>query len=87
MMWECAGIERDAAGLGRGLQAIAGWPARGEGAVTREAFERQQMTTVAALMLTAALRRTESRGGHYRSDFPQTDDLHWKRRQVFVRER
>ncbi|MEJ5220504.1 MAG: L-aspartate oxidase [Tepidiforma sp.] len=87
MMWECAGIERDAAGLERGLQAIAGWPARGEGAVTREAFERQQMTTVAALMLTAALRRTESRGGHYRSDFPQPDDVNWKRRQVFVRER
>ena len=26
----------------------------------------------------AALRREESRGGHFRTDFPQRDDLHWK---------
>ncbi|GIW12682.1 MAG: L-aspartate oxidase [Tepidiforma sp.] len=85
MMWECAGIERDAEGLQRGLETIASWPARSEGTLGREAFERRQMTTVAMLMLEAALRRTESRGGHYRSDFPETDDLRWKRRQVLVR--
>ncbi|MEQ1575308.1 MAG: hypothetical protein ABL993_13800, partial [Vicinamibacterales bacterium] len=27
----------------------------------------------------AALRREESRGGHFRTDFPALDDLHWKR--------
>ncbi|MEQ1735068.1 MAG: hypothetical protein ABL886_01395 [Rhodoglobus sp.] len=27
-------------------------------------------------MLDAALRREESRGGHYRSDFPERDDRH-----------
>jgi len=85
MMWECAGIERDGPGLERGLQTIAGWPARQAAVCTREEFERQQMTTVAALMLTAALRRTESRGGHYRSDYPERDDTHWRRRQVFIR--
>ena len=85
MMWECAGIERDGPGLERGLQTIAGWPARLAAVCTREEFERQQMTTVAALMLTAALRRTESRGGHYRSDYPERDDAHWRRRQVFIR--
>lgn len=86
VMWECAGIERDAAGLERGLATLAGWPPRSPGADrTRAGFERQQMTTVAALLLTAALQRTESRGGHYRSDYPSRDDAHWRRRQVFVR--
>ncbi|WP_322796173.1 L-aspartate oxidase [Tepidiforma sp.] len=85
MMWECAGIERDAAGLARGLAAVAGWPAAPETATTRVDFERRQMTLMASLMLEAALRRTESRGGHYRSDYPETDDRQWRRRQVFVR--
>jgi L-aspartate oxidase len=33
----------------------------------------RNMATTALLVTAAALRREESRGGHYRSDFPQTD--------------
>jgi L-aspartate oxidase len=36
------------------------------------------LVTVARLIARAALRREESRGGHFRADFPQKDDLHWK---------
>jgi L-aspartate oxidase len=36
------------------------------------------LATVALLVGRAALRREESRGGHYRADFPARDDLHWK---------
>jgi L-aspartate oxidase len=37
------------------------------------------------LTTEAALRREESRGGHYREDFPQRDDQHWKKHIVFKR--
>ncbi len=84
LMWDAAGIERNAGDMEAALATIASWPAPPEER-TRPAFERRQMTVMATLMLRAALNRTESRGGHYRSDFPARDDLHWKRQQVFAR--
>jgi L-aspartate oxidase len=84
LMWATAGIERDGDGLRKGLALANSWTAA-TSLPTREAHERRQMAIVARLMLGAALRREESRGAHYRSDFPQTDDARWKRRQVFRR--
>lgn len=84
LMWDAAGIERNANDMEAALAAIDSWPAPSF-EPTRAAFERRQMTVMAALMLRAAINRTESRGSHYRNDFPTTDDLHWKRQQVFIR--
>jgi L-aspartate oxidase len=39
---------------------------------------RLNLCTVALLVAKAALRREESRGGHFRADFPTRDDLHWR---------
>jgi L-aspartate oxidase len=40
---------------------------------------------VSRLVVAAALAREETRGVHYRTDFPQTDDVHWKRHIAFGR--
>ena len=63
------GVERDAAGLRHALNEIARIEREAQG--TSRAF--LNMLATATLIAAAALRRTESRGGHARSDYPQTD--------------
>lgn len=41
------------------------------------AFEHQNLLQVAELIVTAARTRTESRGSHYRSDYPARNDAEW----------
>jgi L-aspartate oxidase len=48
----------------------------------RTAWELQNLLTIAQLMITSALKREESRGVHFRSDFPDRDDQNWKRHLV-----
>ena len=36
------------------------------------------MLTVCALITSAAYTRSESRGAHYRVDYPTRDDTHWR---------
>jgi L-aspartate oxidase len=68
------GVIRDRSGLRRALSAVA--------RIERESAHLPQTRNMAmaALMVTAAaLKREESRGGHFRSDFPRADPKHAKR--------
>ena len=65
-MTDLVGVERDADGLRRALARIAALEA--EAAPASRAF--LNMSTAATLIAAAALLREESRGGHYRTDFP-----------------
>ncbi len=47
-----------------------------------EALEIPKMLDVAEMMAASALSRTESRGAHYRTDFPNEDDTNWLRETV-----
>ncbi len=42
-----------------------------------EALELQNMLSLAEAIVASALNRTESRGAHWREDYPQRDDEHW----------
>jgi L-aspartate oxidase len=78
------GIVRDRAGLLEAQRAVAFWCryVLAREFRTREGWELQDLLTVARLMIAAALERQESRGTHYRSDFPGHDDAHWQRHVV-----
>ncbi len=69
------GIDRDAAGLDSALRQVEFWD-RYVGPrefATVRGWELQNLLLTAQLMIRTALARTESRGVHYRTDFPQTD--------------
>lgn len=51
------------------------------------ACQKQNLLTVAALIAHSALVRTESRGVHYRDDFPTPNDAEWRKRVVVTRDR
>jgi len=85
LMWHDAGLLRSRGGLDRAARLLAAWTrgvaaAREERPYDRGLRRLASLTTVGWLIAVAALRRDESRGGHFREDFPRRDDLHWNRR-------
>src|SRR5208282_3935034 len=74
LAWKDAGIIRNGRDLKEGLSMLAGLePARPE-VSSRPALELRHIWQLAQLIVRCALAREESRGGHYRSDFPYRDD-------------
>ena len=73
-----AGVLRTAVGL---EEAQAGFAALGADTdsveIGQEAWETTNLLTLSVALADAALRREETRGSHWREDFPQRDDLHW----------
>jgi L-aspartate oxidase len=68
VMWDHCGIDRSAKGLRLGLSKLAEIESRLPIGATEEA----NMVQTSRLIAEAALLRKESRGGHYRSDFPRS---------------
>jgi succinate dehydrogenase / fumarate reductase flavoprotein subunit/fumarate reductase flavoprotein subunit len=91
-MWSHCGVVRDRDGLVAGREqldeiaaavetiAVSG-PAEANPA-WQEALDLSNQLTVARLLLESALVRDESRGAHFRSDFPIRDDERWLRMVV-----
>jgi len=79
LMWDNVGIIREAVGLQVAIARLQQITRSLSGALlTKEGYQVANLATVALLVAKAALVRTESRGGHYRSDFPNRDDAQWR---------
>jgi len=76
-MWRSVGLFRDRDGLAEAVAALEQPDAAASPASAGE-WRHHNLLTVARLIARAALRREESRGGHFRADFPARDDLHWQ---------
>jgi L-aspartate oxidase len=84
VMWKGTGIERSAESLNNTAKMLAEVLARFDyQPVTKDEIEIKNMAQVASLITQAASDRHESRGAHYRSDFPKTDDKNWQRHLVY----
>lgn len=88
LMWEKAGVVRERSKMEAGLMALRALREEGERELmicpvqryNRElfdAFEFFHMIQVSSLIFQAALTREESRGAHYREDFPFPDNSRW----------
>lgn len=79
-MWADGGLLRSAVTLQHGLAAQAECETElqyfaEQGKRSRTLFEAQSLAGVARAILCSALAREESRGAHYRNDFPRHDDV------------
>jgi L-aspartate oxidase len=82
-MTAAAGIGRDAAGLAAASDVVEAATVLGV-PVDRAGVEDAALTLLAQAVLAAAGTRTESRGCHVRTDFPERDDV-WQRASNEVR--
>jgi len=79
VMWDAVGIERNGATLRAALVQLDSWRATGS---NLESLETANLLAIARVVTAAALARTESRGAHFRIDYPETLEA-WRRSLVY----
>ena len=91
-LWENVGIERNGEGLQSTLTVLQDITESLGDVVTRSdtkdvsTIETVNMLNVALMITQSALARTESRGAHYRADFPTPDDATWQHRILITQD-
>lgn len=72
-MWKYAGLLRDEQGMNSMQRALDALSQTMPGGLSRRAIEARNLHAIAGMIVKSALGRRESRGAHYRHDFPQHD--------------
>lgn len=84
LMWRNCGIVREAAGLRDAANRLESAHCIPKENATRPQYELRNMHSVGQIIARCALAREESRGGHYRSDFPHKTEQFQKHSVVRI---
>jgi L-aspartate oxidase len=82
LMWNEVGVVRTRAGMQKAVHLLQEWAAKVDRPKTRRAHEAANLHLAALLVARSALAREESRGTHYRMDYPDHDDKKFRRHSV-----
>jgi L-aspartate oxidase len=82
LMWDKVGMVRSGPSLAEAALTLSLWERSSPVALDRPSQELSNLLLAGRLMTEPALRRQESRGAHYRTDFPAPSD-DWRRHIVF----
>jgi L-aspartate oxidase len=85
LMWRNVGISRHGARLLLAARILHAWERTMPKPADRDSYELSNMVLLGRLMVEAALLRQESRGSHFREDFPETS-VQWAKHVVLVQE-
>ena len=90
-MWSFAGLLREEPSLLQGVAAQSHCESSldqlaQQGKGSRRLSEAQALCRVADAILQSALARTESRGAHFRNDYPRRDDAHFQKHSILGRQ-
>jgi len=83
LLWDKAGIIRSKGGLIEAVNTLAAWQESLSLPKDRKSYELANLVLTGRLLTEAALLREESRGAHFRSDFPQSSPR-WRRHIVLT---
>ena len=72
-----AGAVRNATGLNKTIDKLSELAHKTTKLSSTQSWEATNLLTVSSFLSNAALRREESRGSHWRSDFPERNDSRW----------
>ncbi|AIQ33255.1 MULTISPECIES: L-aspartate oxidase [Paenibacillus] len=87
VMVRYAGLRRNEETLSKGIEELKRQlPIFGSVLTKREEYEFANMLTCCLLVTESALAREESRGAHYREDYPQRSDVQWRKHLLQIRD-
>ncbi|AIQ21456.1 L-aspartate oxidase [Paenibacillus sp. FSL R5-0744] len=87
VMVRYAGLRRNEETLSKGIEELKRQlPIFGSVLTKREEYEFANMLTCCLLVTESALAREESRGAHYREDYPQRSDDQWRKHLLQIRD-
>ena len=86
VMWRYAGVVRNGTGLRQASELLETLRIRMTTLASRREYEAINILQVADLIVHSALAREESRGAHFRTDFPKHDDEHFKKHSLVMGE-